>query len=242
MKSFLKLKNHPWSLHTSDSGLSALTFTQVFITFVAVPLIATQVAGQWLMDASLLVFAIICSIAFTNRRIVQAVLLCFLLTIVLGPSAWSRLTQGIALNPSLLHETISLAAFCFNLLVIVLVAHHSFGEGQVTGHRILGAVLVYLNVAVLFSIAYDMLDTYSGGAIRPAAGGLLLHGQARVAELSYFSLATITTCGYGDLVPVHPLARSMANLEAVFGALFPATFVARLVALHLSHNEDENRD
>ena len=49
--------------------------------------------------------------------------------------------------------------------------------------------------------------------------------------MSYFSLATITTTGYGDLAPVHPLARSLANLEAAFGMLFPATFLARLVAL-----------
>jgi hypothetical protein len=58
---------------------------------------------------------------------------------------------------------------------------------------------------------------------------------ARTAELSYFSLSAIATAGYGDFVPVHPLARSLAKLEAVFGQLFPATFLARLVALHLAH-------
>lgn len=63
----------------------------------------------------------------------------------------------------------------------------------------------------------------------------------RTAELSYFSLTTITTTGYGDLAPVHQLARSMANMEAVFGQIFPATFVARLVALHLAHGEEKKR-
>ena len=53
--------------------------------------------------------------------------------------------------------------------------------------------------------------------------------------LTYFSVATITTAGYGDIVPIHPIARSLANLEAVFGQLFPATLLARLVALHLAH-------
>ncbi len=56
-----------------------------------------------------------------------------------------------------------------------------------------------------------------------------------MAELTYFSLATITTAGYGDFAPVHPLARSLANLESIIGQLFPATLLARLVALHLSH-------
>jgi hypothetical protein len=68
-------------------------------------------------------------------------------------------------------------------------------------------------------------------------GALSLAPGARMAELSYFSLATITTTGYGDLVPVHPLARSLANVEALFGQLFPATFLARLVALHLAHGQ-----
>jgi hypothetical protein len=85
-------------------------------------------------------------------------------------------------------------------------------------------------IRFLFSIMYDMLDILVGGAVGGPPG-------QRSAELAYFSLSTITTCGYGDLVPVNPVARSLANLEAVFGQLYPATFVARLVALHLAHND-----
>lgn len=59
---------------------------------------------------------------------------------------------------------------------------------------------------------------------------------------SPFSLATITTTGYGDLAPVHQLARSLANMEAVFGQIFPVTFVARLVALHLAYGKEKKRD
>jgi hypothetical protein len=53
-----------------------------------------------------------------------------------------------------------------------------------------------------------------------------------LAELLYFSLSTLTTSGYGDIVPVHPFVRSLANLESVIGQLYPATFLARLVTLH----------
>jgi len=44
---------------------------------------------------------------------------------------------------------------------------------------------------------------------------------------------TLTTTGYGDVVPLHPFARSLATLEAVIGQLFPATLLARLVTLEL---------
>jgi Ion channel len=43
----------------------------------------------------------------------------------------------------------------------------------------------------------------------------------------------LTSLGYGDIVPVHPYARSLANIEAVIGQLFPATLLARLVTLEL---------
>jgi len=51
----------------------------------------------------------------------------------------------------------------------------------------------------------------------------------------YFSFATLTTAGYGDVTPLHPLTRGLANLEAVIGQLFLATIVARMVTLELAH-------
>ena len=50
----------------------------------------------------------------------------------------------------------------------------------------------------------------------------------------YFSLTTLTTTGYGDIVPVDPFARSLANLEAVIGPFYLAITVARLVTLELA--------
>jgi len=45
----------------------------------------------------------------------------------------------------------------------------------------------------------------------------------------------LTTTGFGDIAPVHPFARSLANLEAIVGQLYPATILARLVTLELEH-------
>jgi hypothetical protein len=56
---------------------------------------------------------------------------------------------------------------------------------------------------------------------------------ALASELFYLSFVTLTTTGYGDIVPVHPLARSLCNIEAIVGQLFPATLLARLVTLEL---------
>ena len=49
----------------------------------------------------------------------------------------------------------------------------------------------------------------------------------------YFSLTTLTTTGYGDILPVDPFARSLANLESVFGVFYIAITVTRIVTLEL---------
>ena len=48
----------------------------------------------------------------------------------------------------------------------------------------------------------------------------------------YFSMATLTTVGYGDIAPVHPVARSLANMEGLFGQLYPAIILARVMGLY----------
>ena len=49
----------------------------------------------------------------------------------------------------------------------------------------------------------------------------------------YFSFVTLTTVGYGDIVPIHPVARSLCNLELIIGQLYPATLLARMVSLEI---------
>ena len=65
-----------------------------------------------------------------------------------------------------------------------------------------------------------------------------LGGPEEVATMLYFSLTTLTTTGYGDIVPVDPFARSLANLESVLGQFFLAITVTRLVTMEL---EDRRR-
>ena len=49
----------------------------------------------------------------------------------------------------------------------------------------------------------------------------------------YFSLTTLTTTGYGDIVAIDPFARNLANFESVLGQFYFAITVARLVTLEL---------
>lgn len=219
-----------------DFGLSALLVLQGFTLFFAIPLGGSSPAGRVLLDICHLAFAIICIGVLTRHRGVQSALLAALVVFVGAPLLGSRLRADLHLDPALQHELIASVAFAFNAGVTVLVARHVFAPGQVTVHRVRGAILLYLNVAALFAIAYGAIALNIPDAFAWTAGSTP-GGNLSNAAFSYFSLATITTTGYGDIAPVHALARSLANLESVFGQLYPATLLTRLVTLHLTHEQ-----
>jgi hypothetical protein len=106
-----------------------------------------------------------------------------------------------------------------------------FAPGVVTVHRLLGAVVLYLNAALAFATFYRLLWE----ALPVAFNGTPVEAGAfqAFAVMIYFSFVTLTSTGFGDIAPVHPFVRSIANLEAVIGQLYPATLLAALLTQHL---------
>ena len=96
-------------------------------------------------------------------------------------------------------------------------------ERRVTVHLVLGVLAIYLLIGVTFAFA--------DGAVDRLGARDFLRGQpdATVADFLYFSFTTLTTTGYGDLVPGNNLARSFAILEALTGQIYLVTVVAVLV-------------
>jgi Ion channel len=89
-----------------------------------------------------------------------------------------------------------------------------------------------LSLATIFASAYSLIWELSPDAfayVLARAGG-----PEEVGTMVYFSLTTLITTGYGDIVAVDPFARSLANLEAVLGQFYLAITVARLVTLELA--------
>lgn len=231
----------PRKKHPVDLALSALLIIQCFTLFVAIPLGFQTVTGRLRLDACHLAFAAVCIVVLTRRRLVQVGLLLVSLALIAASHMDRSVLDRFAFSDAFITEGDALIAFVFDVLVTAVVVRHVCVE-RVTAHQLQGAALIYLNIASLFAIAYGVLDTYVPGALVLADGGSVATGAGTLAAaMTYFSLATITTTGYGDLVPIHPYARSLANLEAVFGQLFLATFLARLVALHLAQTVGQQR-
>ena len=113
----------------------------------------------------------------------------------------------------------------------IVVARAVFAPGKVTYHRIIGAVFLYLNIGLVFVALF----CFAALSIPNAFTGLrsLQENLPVAGDLIYFSFVTLTSTGYGDIVPVHPYARGLANVEAIIGQLYPATLLARLVTLEV---------
>ena len=98
-----------------------------------------------------------------------------------------------------------------------------------SGHRVRGAVALYLLIAVLFAFLYGLTEELAPGAFN------IPGGQVSVArgETFYFQHRDAHHRGFGDITAVHPFVRSPGHAQALIGQLYPAILIARLVTLQL---------
>ena len=86
----------------------------------------------------------------------------------------------------------------------------------------------------MIAVAFATLFLFVGLLDPDAIKGITFDDdQSLASALFYLSFVTLTSTGYGDIIPVHPLARSLCNIESVIGQLYPATLLARLVTLEM---------
>jgi hypothetical protein len=91
----------------------------------------------------------------------------------------------------------------------------------VTRDEIFGAAALYLLIGVTWGVAYGVLEYLHPGNFSFKPDGF--------PDFIYFSFVTMTTLGYGDMLPVSNAARSLAILESATGVLYMASLIARLV-------------
>ena len=112
---------------------------------------------------------------------------------------------------------------------------------RVTVHTISGAMVVYLLIGLAWALLYIIAEGRHPGSFSFTADGIVQAGESAdlLGSLTYFSLITLTSAGYGDITPLSDTARTLASLEAILGQIFLAVLVAWLVGKYLSHSEKE---
>ena len=123
--------------------------------------------------------------------------------------------------------------------VTIVILRFIFKGDRVTFNTICAALCVYLLLGVIWALGYSLLEVLEPGSFhftlaeaRETAG--IRFGDERTIFALYYSFVTMTTLGYGDILPTSSAARMLATLQAVMGQLYLAVLVARLVGLHIA--------
>lgn len=123
------------------------------------------------------------------------------------------------------------------VVVIGLLMRYVFGPECIDADRLWGAASAYLMIGILWCFLYALIELEPGQTF-------LVRGEPGKLELTsllYFSFSTLTTIGFGDIVPVSRGAQVGAILEGIVGTLFLAILIAKLVGVYPPHSAYEAR-
>src|SRR5512139_3694286 len=214
-----------WSEGRKLTGLViALTF-DIVIGYPLVGVLGSSFAIQLTNDLVLSAVLLLGLFALTRHKISRIVLGGIILTVISIRSARFVLGAHWLLGWDGLLSLVAVIAF------VSFTIRYAYKEGPVTSQRIQAAVAAYLLITMAFALGYILISFLIPGAFR------LPHDAPQIDDprfgyvFHYFSISTITTLGYGDIVPVHPFSRTLATIEALVGQLYPAILLARLVSL-----------
>jgi hypothetical protein len=149
---------------------------------------------------------------------------------------WFVLTWSgsVASQPSfVLRAAATGLAIAFFAFTVTVILAHLVRAKRVTQDVLWGAVTIYLMLGALWYTIYMLLELMHPGSFLDAVAG----EAAQQNDLLYFSFVTLTTLGYGDIVPITRIARHVAVIEAVVGVMYLAMVISRLVALFISQSE-----
>jgi hypothetical protein len=175
---------------------------------------------------SIILFAGIYAVSRERRQMVIAVALALPMFAYMWTTAWCQAPW--------LRVTAGVSAIFFFGYAITLMGRFIVEAHRVTRDVVYAAIIVYLLIGLMWASIFGVL-----AAVQPGAFGV---SQADIKStdfiLTYFSFVTLTTLGYGDIVPLTGPAYSLAILEAVIGQIYLTVLIARLVGLHIAQSQE----
>lgn len=145
------------------------------------------------------------------------------------------------------HHAMALAQVAAQILflayVLGIVIKSVFSAGEITSDILCGAVCVYLLFGILAGLVFVLMEFLVPGSfiISSINASPVQQESSFLREpgwLLYFSFVTLTTVGYGDVLPANAIARSLAVLVAVIGQILLMVQIARLVGLHVAQGAE----
>lgn len=209
-------------LWIKESGLSSMLLLLFIMQFVIIPLFGDRSYFLIMINIFWMLFLIsgVFVLARNKKQAIWISIFPFLFLVC----QWINL-----FNKNILIEFIDFSLTIITLfLLIVLVLKKVFEPGPVNAHRIIGSIVVYMLLANVWGILYLFLFNQIEGSFQLTETQFKINSE--LANFMYFSYITITSTGFGEIVPIHPIARSLVQVEALTGILYPVVLIGRLVS------------
>ncbi|CAI8714386.1 Ion_trans_2 domain-containing protein [Pseudomonas sp. IT-196MI5] len=113
------------------------------------------------------------------------------------------------------------------------VLRYLLKRGPITADKLHGALAGYIMLAFVWSFIYALVEISAAGSFGPGNFDFRQHGT--FFKLMYFSFTTLTTTGYGDVIPLTNHARSLVMVEEFSGVFYVGVVIARLAGIYPSH-------
>ena len=204
----------------------------ILLLFVVAPFVVHLHDGILVMNVISAAVLVAGSYALSERKHLFAIAIVLSAITIVGTGLLLAFRQPWALLVSHLSVVVLVAFFCVTILSYVL------GSGRVTSDKIFAAICVYMLIGYGWTFVYSILLELQPQAFAATSEIARNDYVDRILQLRYFSFMTLTTVGYGDIVPSSPAARTMTILEALMGQFYLVALVGRLVGLHIVHGSD----
>lgn len=212
------------SRHLSIVGWALNSYASVLCLFVLDYITASLAHGSWstILTVFLLNATLLLTLHISHVRHIWFLLAGLFLSVSM------LFTIVAAFLPDTIVPNKDVLGMGGTLLIIapVVILRHIAMHTTVTGETILGAICVYL----LYGMSFAFVFVLVGVASPSGFFGIGQQGNT-TSNYLFFSYTTLTTVGYGNLVPTTQLGQTLAMLEALSGQIFLVIVVARLVAL-----------
>jgi voltage-gated potassium channel len=203
-----------------------LLLASILLMLLASPFLSDHSTFSWLLDVSLVLVLLAAAKTVAGPGLRFKIVLLLGLVALLSQLALLDPQWGWLATSRYIATPLFLFWVCGMLLRDIVLRSHT-----VTANLILGAVNVYLMIGVGFAFMYGLIELLQPGSFT----GLeeLASTPDRVLYFLYFSFITMSTLGYGDISPLTPHGMTAAYIEAIFGQMYLAILVARLVAMYI---------
>lgn len=211
-----------FGLWNKESGLSGMLILLFIMHFIAIPFFGSYPHFMIVLNIfwMLFLFAGIFSLSKHTKQAFLISVIPILFVLIQWIDYFNR-------NIIILFADLVLSVAVMALLII-LVLKKVLEPGPVNTYRIIGSIVVYMLMVHFWCTLYLFLFRHIEGSFNIADSQFETNSDQ--ASFMYFSYITMTSTGYGEIVPLHPVARSLVQVEVLTGVLYPVILIGRLVS------------